>query len=243
MNRHWLTIVSITKDDPLGLSRTLVSTAAWRADPGVEHLVVYAGAAPASLPAGVRLLGSSTDGIAGAFNAGLHAADGTWVWFLNGGDSAHEHLSPAWLGALLERTTSDLVVGTIHYDGQLNAHPLPALRDQWPMLDSWPPHPAVVARRELLRAAGGFSARYRASMDFELWQRVFGAGARADVVAVPFARFDCSGFTNRPENTGLIFRENGGILWRYQGGTWRTCTRAFVGLAVRWLRALRHLLS
>jgi hypothetical protein len=243
MSRHWLSIVSVTKDDPPGLSRTLRSTAEWRADSGVEHLVVYAGVAPAVLPAGVRMLGPSADGIAGAFNTGLQAAEGTWVWFLNGGDAAHENLSPAWLRTLLDRTGSDLVVGTIHYDGQLQPHPLPPMRDQWPMLDSWPPHPAVVTRRDALRAIGGFSARYRAGMDFELWQRLLGAGCRADVVAVPFARFDGTGFTSRPENAGLIFRENGEILWRHQGSIWRTCARTFVGLVVRWGRALRHLLS
>jgi GT2 family glycosyltransferase len=238
-----LTIVTITKDDPAGLARTLASANGWRDQTGVEQIVVFAGTEPASLPAGVRKITQRSQGIAAAFNEGLAAATGEWVWFLNGGDAIHEALAPAWLETLLTRTQADLVVGAIHADGDAAPRALPAVRDQWPMLHSWLPHPATLVRREVLRRAGGFAPRYRACMDFDLWQRLLGAGARVDVIALPLARFSQDGFSNRTDNAGLIWRENGAVLWRHQGSAWRVLGRTTGGLILRWLRAIRHALS
>lgn len=243
MNLPLITIITITKDDPAGLARTLASTAAWRTGLGVEHLVVASGEAPACVPADVTLLRQPAHGIAAAFNEGLRSARGEWVWFLNGGDAIHAGLSPVWLQTLLEHTDSDMVIGTIQEDAQPQPRRLPPMRDQWPMLDSWPPHPAVVARRAALVQAGGFSEGYRTCMDFDLWQRLLGAGARTDTVGMPFASFDGRGLTSRPENLGLLFRENGAVLWRHQGKVWRALGRGPAGLTVRWLRAVRHLFS
>lgn len=240
MSFHLLTLVTVTKDDPRGLARTLASTAGWRNRPGVEQIVVHAGAEPVALPEGVRGVRQAGRGIANAFNEGLQAAQGEWVWFLNGGDAIHEELMPDWLGMLLARTRADLVVGCVHGDGDAGPRALAPLREQWPLLHSWPPHPATLVRREVLLRAGGFSARYRVCMDFDLWQRLLGAGARADVVSVPLARFDLGGLSSRPENAGLVFRENGAVLWRHQGAVWLTLWRGGFGLVISWLRAIRH---
>ncbi|AOS44551.1 putative glycosyl transferase [Lacunisphaera limnophila] len=240
MSLPTLSLVTITKDDPAALARTLASTAGWRQRPGVQQIVVFAGAEPAAWPEGVCALRQTGDGIASAFNEGLQVAQGEWVWFLNGGDAIHEDLAPEWLETLLARTRADLVIGSIQGDGDAAPRELTPLREQWPLLHSWPPHPATLVRREVLRRAGGFSPRYRVCMDFDLWQRLLGAGARADVIAVPLARFDLGGLSSRPENAGLVFRENGDVLWRHQGAVWRTIGRGGWGLMVGWLRALRH---
>jgi glycosyltransferase involved in cell wall biosynthesis len=240
MNSPTLSIVTITKDDTAGLARTLASTAAWRPRPGVEQIVVLAGAEPAAWPDGVRALRQTGDGIAAAFNEGWQAARGEWIWFLNGGDAIHEELAPEWLEWWLARTRADLLVGCVHGDGDAGPRALTPLREQWPLLHSWPPHPATLVRREVLQRAGGFSPRYQVCMDFDLWQRLLGAGARADVIAVPLARFDLGGLSSRPENAGLVFRENGAVLWRHQGAVWRSIWRGGWGLVLGWLRALRH---
>ncbi len=240
MNPPLLSIVTITKDDPAGLARTLASAAAWRKPDEVEHIVIHTGAAPTVPPEpAVRLLVQQSTGIAAAFNEGLALAKGEWVWFLNGGDAIHEELEPAWLQALLRRTRADLVIGGIHGDGDGQPRELPALREQWPLLDSWPPHPATLVRRRVLTAAGGFTGEFKVCMDFDLWQRLLGDGARADVIAVSFARYDLAGLSSRPENLRLLFRENGMVLWRHQGSVWRSAARSIGGLTIRLLRGWR----
>ncbi len=243
MSRVWLSFVTVSKDDAPGLSRTLASAAGWRARGGVEQIVVYAGAEPDALPEGVQGLRQEGEGIASAFNEGLRVARGEWVWFLNGGDALHEEISPDWMEALLSRTRADLVVGCIHADGDAGPRVLAPLHEQWPPLHCWLPHPATLVRRQVLIGVGGFSTRYRACMDFDLWQRLLGAGARADVVRMSFARFDLRGLSSRSENVGLLFRENGVVLWRHQGVVWRAILRSAFGLLLAWLRALRHWLS
>lgn len=237
MNPPLLSIITISKDDPPGLERTLTSVAAWRDSGQVEHIVVHSGVPPV-IPhaAALRFQPQRSQGIAPAFNEGLAAAQGEWVWFLNGGDAIHECMEPAWLLTLLRNSRADIVIGTIHGDGDEYPRNLPALNEQWPLLDSWPPHPATLVRRKLLSAAGGFTAEFRTCMDFELWQRLLGSGGRADVISVPFARFNLDGLSSRPESLRLRYRENGKILWRYQGSVWRSAWRALAGLSIRVLR-------
>lgn len=243
MKNPWLTLITVTKDDPVGLARTLAGSAVWRQHPGVEQIVVHAGREPACLPESIRSVAQDGAGIAAAFNVGLREARGEWLWFINGGDAIHEELAPFWLEDWLRRTRADLVVGCIHPDGEEAPRAVAPLRDQWPLLYSWPPHPATLVRRVVLERVGGFATRYQACMDFDLWQRLLGEGAVADVVAVPLARFDQRGFSNRPENVGVLFRENGAVLWHHQGTVWRAAGRGVAGLMIAWLRALRHIFT
>jgi len=237
---HWLSIITVTKDDPVGWARTLASATTWRAYDGVEQIVVHAGREPTAVPDSVQCLRQEGHGIVAAFNEGLKVAQGEWVWFLNGGDAIHEELGPDWLRLLLSRTQADLVVGCVHGDGDAEARALSPLREQWPLLHSWPPHPATLVRRGLLLRFGGFDPHYRICMDFDLWQRLLGAGARADVISIPLARFDLKGVSNRPDSAGMVFRENGAVLWRYQGAVWLALWRSVRGLITGWLRAVHH---
>ena len=176
MKVPYLSLVAITKDDQVGLERTLKSVDAWRAYPGVEQIVVYAGAEPAVKDNDAMIVRQQrSTGIADAFNEGLALARGEWVWFVNGGDAIHESVDPVWLLAHLRRTKADLVVGAVQFDGEAEPRPLPGLRDQWPLIACWLPHQATMIRRELLAAAGGFRSRWRVAMDYDLWLRMIAA--------------------------------------------------------------------
>jgi glycosyltransferase involved in cell wall biosynthesis len=241
MNGPRLSIVTVTKDDPAGLERTLASTAAWLGNPpAVEQIVIDASVPPATIGNPViQVVRQHSHGISAAFNEGLQAARGEWVWFLNGGDALHPRLSREWLLQLLSATSAGIVVGALHYDGETTPRSAPPLPKQWPLVGCWIPHPAAIVRRNVLQAAGGFDERWRIAMDFDLWLRLLPQDIGVDVLAVPFASFDVTGLSQRPDKREELQRENAGVLWRYRGLLLSSWLRAGSRLAAALFRAWR----
>lgn len=238
MTRPSLTLITITKDDPAGLARTVVSASAWRSCPGVEHLVIYAGAKPEiTTEATLILHRQDSTGIAAAFNEGLAHAQGEWVWFLNGGDAIHETTDPSWLLAHLQRTKAGLVVGAVQFDSEAEPKPLPGLRDQWPLIACWLPHQATLIRRNLVQAAGGFHERWRVAMDYDLWLRMIGALTPVDVLSVVLARFSTEGISEAPATAGLKWREDAAVVRHHAWTMTRYVLRLNLKLGWRLARA------
>lgn len=215
-----LTIVTITKDDPDGLARTLGSSVAWRSA-GVEHIVVDGGDDPEAthqhvlrLCEPITVYRQQSQGISAAFNEGLALAQGDWVWFLNGGDAIHESLDPHWLLTLLPRTQAQVVTGSIHFDSEASARRRPHLSYQWPLMGCWLAHPATLVRRETLARVGGFDPKWRIAMDYDLWMRLLRRDIVVDVLSVPFARFDVKGLSECPEMRDVARREERQIVLR-----------------------------
>lgn len=84
-----LSIVTISKDDPIGLERSLASAAEQSYKDFEQILVLAGGSRDVHLPEDPRLRVVLDDnpGISNAMNAGVQAAAGEWVQFLNGGDT------------------------------------------------------------------------------------------------------------------------------------------------------------
>jgi glycosyltransferase involved in cell wall biosynthesis len=207
----------------------------------VEHIVVDGSGECSHTNRLIRQAGGESvlilrpaKGIADAFNAGLAMARGDWVWFVNGGDAVHEALDPAWLLALLANSRADLVVGGIHYDGDASPRPVPPLRQQWPLLECWLPHPATIARKQTLLQAGGFDAGYAIAMDYDLWFRLLNGGATVDVISVPLARFDPTGLSQRAYYRQVVCREEARVILR----NWRSLLGAPLRLSGRVIRRL-----
>ena len=243
MKNPWLTIVTITKDDPLGLARTLASTAAFRRA-GVEHLVVDGTAgAPAAAeseaprPDGVRVLRRPARGIADALNAGIASARGEWVWCLNGGDSVDPRLTPEFLAALLANDRAELVIGGTTYEGEAGPRPHPPVFLRWPPFRSWIPHPSTLVRRHLFEQFGLFDERYSIAMDYEWWLRVIPTGVAVDVISVPLAVFAPGGLSQRPDTLPVLLREQRDALRRHQGALGRGWAAVSARLLRAWGRA------
>lgn len=222
MNKIRLSIVTVTKDDATGLARTLTSAVPLRVA-GAEHLVIDGGASPEMIGGtagrgheGVIFIARPPRGIADAFNAGVSAAQGEWIWFLNGGDAVHETLDAAWLLALLTGTRADVVTGAVQYDGDGAPRAIPSLATQWPMLTCWLAHPATIIRRDKLVVIGGFDSSLRIAMDYDLWQRLL-LDSVVDVISMPFARFDVNGLSQRRETHRLVCREEASVLLSHGG--------------------------
>lgn len=242
MSSFVLSLITITKDDPAGLNRTLASAAAWRACAGVEHIVVYAGAEPHFESTGtLSLHRQESSGIARAFNEGLALARGDWVWFLNGGDAIHETAEPDWLLAHLQRTKAGLVVGAVQFDSEAEPKPLPGLRDQWPLIACWLPHQATLIRRRLVQEAGGFHERWRVAMDYDLWLRMVGARTPVDVLSVVLARFSTEGISEAPATVGLKWSEDAAVVRRHAWTMAGYVLRLNLKLGWRLARALLRL--
>lgn len=212
-----LTIITVTKADPAGAAVTLTSADAWRGLRGVEHIVVDGGGSSLDLVScsGWSHLRQTGSGISAAFNEGLAAASGEWIWFLNGGDRMHEALDPAWLLALLRRTQADVVTGAVQFDGEAKPRVLPHASYQWPLIACWLAHPATLVRRELLVRAGGFDEKLRIAMDYDLWFRVLRRPVVVDAISVPIARFDTGGISERASYRAIARREEAKVVLRH----------------------------
>jgi hypothetical protein len=228
MNPSWLTIITITKDDPGGLARTLESTARLRTA-GARHVVVDGSREPGARAnphvaeaAGALVLQRPPRGVADAFNAGLAGCDAPWVWFLNGGDAAHELLDVEWLKTLLARTSADLVLGGVIYDVDGRLHVPPPLSRQWPVLDPWISHPAAILRRALFAVHGNFDTRFQIAMDYEWFLRVLLRDATVDVIGMALARFAPGGLSQQEASRALLVREHRAALRLHRGAMWKS---------------------
>lgn len=236
-----LSIVTITKDDPRGVERTLASAAALQAR-GVEHIVVDGSAVEdfrllASAANGVTVLRREARGISDAFNVGIGAARGEWLWFLNGGDTVDARLSAEFVLELLAKTRGDVLIAGTTYEGEANPRPHPPVELRWPPFRSWIPHPSTVVRRKLFEQFGLFDERYTIAMDYEWWLRVIPTGVGVDVINLPLAVFAPGGLSQRPEMLPTIVREQRAALRRHQsaiGAGWSAVT---LRLLRAWWRA------
>lgn len=226
-----LTIITITKDDPAGLARTLASTAGWRAEAWVEQIVVDGSTVAVRLDERrVRVLEQKSKGIAGAFNEGLASARGEWIWFVNGGDEIDPRLQAEWLHGLLDRTMAGVVIGGTTFPGATAPRPPPPPKWQWPPFVPWIPHPSTLVRRSLFARHGGFDPGLAIAMDFEWWLRALSGDVVIDQVSLPFAVFAPGGVSLREEMCERTRSETSTAVWRHRGAllrSWAGITRRF----------------
>jgi glycosyltransferase involved in cell wall biosynthesis len=241
-----LDIITITKDDAEGLERTLSSTDELRGDPRVRQIVVDSSALGSARECAflserdrVYYQWSEAKGIARAFNEGLSQSTAEWVWFLNGGDSLHPTLNPAFLLEYLTRCRSDVVIGQIQPASAEEAIDHPPLWALWPPVRCWIPHPATIIRRSIFEKYGKFDVRLKITMDYDLWFRVLGSKAPADLVSIPFAIFDESGLSSSPASSKLIASESLAVLrhhWKTLAGQQLRYPLRTIRDALYWLR-------
>lgn len=221
MQGQLLSIVTITRADPAGLMRTLTSARSWRSGGCVEQIVVDGGEDSSSdrfEAVGCRYVKQqSSCGIAAAFNEGISAARGEWIWFLNGGDRADERCDPDLVLNLLSVSKADVVICGTTYDGDQEPRPFLPPKMQFPPILSWIPHPSAFIRRRLFVEFGLFDERYAIAMDYEWWLRALSRERPVDLLRIPVARFDVTGSSMRPDRRRIIQSETAHAIWRHKG--------------------------
>jgi glycosyltransferase involved in cell wall biosynthesis len=169
----WLSVITIVKDDEAGLDRTLLSLVKEDLD-GVEHIVVDASSPPVHVEnqTNARVIHDFGRGVYPAMNAGLEAASGEYVWFLNAGDEVAE------IG-VLSRVRSRLTSESWAY-GPVNVidrRGTDTLTPQWNYRQErargfargkFPAHQGTFARAEVLRQLAGFDESYRICADYAM---------------------------------------------------------------------------
>jgi glycosyltransferase involved in cell wall biosynthesis len=185
-----LTVVTVVKDDPDGLNRTLASLVGQDLD-DVEIVIVDGSADRDAAPAALARTGltaaviwSPPRGVYPAMNEGLAAVRGTYVYFLNAGDSLADSRVLAELVGLL-RSSPDWVVGRVRFlaaDGAVQPAPAwdyAAERRRLFARGRFPAHQGVVLATGPLRSRGGFDESYRVAADYAA---ILGFAAAGDPV-------------------------------------------------------------
>lgn len=182
------------------LERTLQSLrdqseAAWEAivvDDGSGDETLGLARRIAAADARIRVLSQANGGVSRARNAGLAAARGDWVLFLDSDDYLHRHALRRLLGAAEHNPQAKVVCGVgVRVDGEGRNWPFPKfdLSNAFGVLSgecALVIHSAIV-QREVVEAVGGFDEGLKSAEDWDLWQRVARTGAQFrqidDVVA------------------------------------------------------------
>ena len=194
-----LTIVSVTFRDPEGIRATLESLTDLARQAAVEVIVVD-GSCDVDTRRVVekyswaRLIAEPDRGIYDGMNRGVQAANGRFVWFLNGGDSAwFDGIGPDGLVSLLGSSDARMhffgysiysIRGTI----ARNARP------HWYLHHALPTsHQAIIYPRAAVLACGGYDLSYTVSADYALTAQLWHRGTRASRHSARIANFALGG--------------------------------------------------
>ncbi len=145
----------------------------------------------------IRVLRQPNQGVSAARNAGLAAAQGRYVMFLDGDDLLHPTALERLFGALEGHHRAVAAFGTLVKllaNGALYPQQKPLSRHQYPSGDvllrmieenflANGGH--VLIRTEVARRVGGFDVRLRLSEDWEFWCRLAAAGEFLFIGTVP----------------------------------------------------------
>jgi len=209
-----VSIISVNLNDRAGLARTLASVAR-QTFTDREVVVVDGGSTDGSVDlirenAGVVVtdwVSEKDGGIFDAMNKGIRRARGTYLVFMNGGDEFASDDALARFFAAGEPKEDLLYSDAIveHEDGTTHVWEVPERLDWDFFMRTSLPHQSTAFRRELFERIGPHDTRFRMGGDHELYLRaVVVRGATSRKVPVPLARQVWGGFSNRPENYGLL---------------------------------------
>jgi len=178
VQKVWLSIVSVVKDDTGGLAQTLDSIAEQNLS-GVEVIVVDSSTPPVDLHFGA----SSTNleigcvwvepaGIYPAMNKGLQEAKGEYIFFLNAGDTFMDSAVLADIRGIVNDVTPDWIVGLVEIEeksGRMvtsTKWDFDSEREHLFARGVFPPHQATFTKTSLLKGVGGFDVNYRIAADY-----------------------------------------------------------------------------
>lgn len=175
-----LTIITITKDNPEQLKKTINSLSGLTRRRGVVHLII-----DTSRPEirkrnqswlkpykSIRYHEGDWSGIAKSYNYGLSLVKNGWVWLLNASDYLHPKVNLNTLINLLRDTTYSVLVFNVegYQSGHTWQKPSPA---QIKIPINWVPQPGVIMRKEIFDRVGSFNEKLLICLDTDYWIRLF----------------------------------------------------------------------
>ena len=232
-----LNIITITKDDLKGVTKTINSTKVLREKYNVLQIIVdnseqknrVALKQLVSSEKNLQYLSIDENGISNAFNYGIKKSKGDWLWFLNGGDTLYEKADLCLLMKILNEVSCDLIIFEIIGDSGLIKHP--PISELWPAF-GWVPHPASIIKRKCLQKVGIFDDKYKIAMDGDLWMRIFSQKYVVDLISLPITNFAPGGLSSNKRETG---KEVAKLIWNNKRLLITHCYKTITETILKWL--------
>lgn len=208
-----LTIISITKDDFEGISKTIDSTFHFRTNSILKQIIIDSSDHQTAKRLQQHIQGqpnityhwANASGISNAFNLGIKYSTTDWVWFLNGGDTIiNDPQNTFTLRAILS-SSADLVITQTTYERSKTTRDFPPMWLLWPSISAWIPHPSVLIKRDCFLKFGMFDPKYKAVMDYDYWLLILNKNIKTDILSVPLVIFNEDGMSS--SNQKLVARE------------------------------------
>lgn len=195
-----LSIVTVVLDDPGGLEATARSVAE-QGFRDYEYLVIDGGSGPATQAVLARiretlttLVSEPDGGLYHAMNKGLGLARGTWIQFLNAGDT---YLAPGSLAAFMDaaRPGTEVLYGdhVACYPGW--RRPMRAADPEFLPYGGFACHQALLVRTELARRIGGFREAYWPAADYDFVCRLMALGPSHQHLPQDLIAYQCGGLS------------------------------------------------
>lgn len=209
----WLTVVTVVRNDAVGLAATADSVARQDLD-GVTHLVVDGAstdatrevlAGLASRPA-TRIVSESDRGIYDAMNKGWRLADDGYVQYLNAGDVYATSQELAWVRRRVDANPAWLRTRVRFVDDAgAQTRPVGSSRIDDRFWWGWQTtlHQGAFMTRALLAQLAGFDGRMRVQGDFDLMLRALESGAQPEIDDRVTVDVDASGVSTQLWRTGF----------------------------------------
>jgi glycosyltransferase involved in cell wall biosynthesis len=197
-----LTVITICRNARAALARTVASVLAQPLE-GIEYWIVDGVSTDGTIedlaalePSGVRWISEPDRGISDAMNKGVRLAAGQWIAHLHAGDEYLPGALDSFARARERRPEAEVLCGFLlkhEPAGEVIYHCDPARLPR----DMTVNHPATFVRRDTFLAHGGFDARFRRAMDYDLFLRLERAGTRFAVIPEPLAAMEYGGLSER----------------------------------------------
>lgn len=156
------------------------------------------------------VISEKDSGIFNAMNKGTCAASGTYVNFMNSGDSFADNTTLEKLYPVLSSMKYDVVYGDINVRKPGFPDIVKAAPEQGIVKHHMPfCHQSAFVKRSLLKQYG-FDERYRLSADFKFFKQCFLSGCSFHKAPVVVCNFDKAGLSNTQRALGI--KENMDII-------------------------------
>lgn len=230
----WLSIVTIVRNDAVGLAATLRSVSEQRT-PGVEHLVIDGASTDETVQVlnrarergESRVVSEPDTGIYNAMNKGLALSQGAYVQYLNAGDVFCSSQELSWVAQRLSEGPCEWLRTQVRFvdeDGH-QTRPLGATRIDRHFWWGWQTtlHQGAFMTRDLLARLGGFDESFRVIGDYDLMRRAVEAGVTPRCIDRVTVDVDASGVSTQ--------------MWRHGFREMHRSRSAGHAAAVRWVSA------
>jgi len=183
-----------------GLEKTIKSVIAQK-NSFVEYLIIDGGSTDLSHKLYDKyrnyfdyFVSEKDSGISDAFNKGVKAANGDYIWFLNAGD----HLNIGAISNVLELIQDDkssIIYGDMYWNESGKISLLTPAHDYERKIKYVMPflHPSTVVKKEIFADVGYFDLKLKRAMDYDWLLRGYLASHRAVKIDYPLAYMTAGG--------------------------------------------------